>query len=381
MATMKKRKKKTGALAYALFLTLWIAILALLAWSGLKLVWRYAEYYEKAEIGPVMDQYMETLEQDMWDHGIADTIANMPHEYQTDEECAQVVKKILTDDIRYSRNAGKQSEGIAVYDLLCGNSKFGRVTLEQEMVLPEGENGILLKRIEQDRLYPWHVSGEEFFFEGLYTSYEITVPSEYTVLLNGHQLTEEQIVETGIPYDVLADYYDEYADLPTKVTYKADNIFGSVDVQLLDGNGNETQIDPDRDDSQFIETPSQETIDRLYEFAYAFSSRYLEFSAGTGEMQYLYDQLVPYIEPGSELESRMQGTVEGYAGWQHNQRYRFGNCTLNKVTPLAGGYYIVEVSANASCVQPIGTVTVERDLRILCRYLEDDVRAFSVEDY
>lgn len=381
MATMKKRKKKTGALVYALFLTLWIAVLALLAWSALKLVWRYAEYYEKAEIGPVMDRYMETLEQDMWDHGIADTIANMPHEFQTDEECAQVVKKILTDDIRYSRNAGKQSEGLAVYDLLCGNSKFGRVTLTQEEVLPEDASGILLKRIEQDRLYPWHVESEEFFFEGLYTSYQITVPEEYTVLLNGHELTEENIIETDIPYDVLAAYYDEYADLPTKVTYKADNIFGSVDVQLLDGNGNETQIDPDRDDSQFIETPSQETIDRLYEFAYAFSSRYLEFSAGTGDMQYLYDQLVPYIEPGSELESRMRGTIEGYAGWQHNQHFRFGTCTLNNVTPLAGGYYVVEVSANASCVQPIGTVTVERDLRILCRYLEDDVRAFSVEDY
>ncbi|MBR5095399.1 MAG: hypothetical protein IK095_09900 [Oscillospiraceae bacterium] len=381
MAKTRKRKKKTGAVAYALFLVVWIAVLAFLAYSGLKVAWRYAELYEAAEVGPVMDEYMSTLEQDMWDHGIADTIASMPHEYQTDEECAQVVKKILTDDIRYSRNAGRQTEGVAVYDLLCGNSKFGRVTLVQDEIVPEDENEFLQKRVREDRLYPWHVQEEEFFFEGLYTSYQITVPEEFTVLLNGHELTEENIIESGIPYDVLAPYYNDYADLPTKVTYKADNIFGSVDVQLLDGEGQATTIDTERDDSQFIKPASQETIDRLYEFAYAFSSRYLEFSAGTTDMQWLYDRLVPYIEADSELNDRLLKAMEGYAGWQHNSRFRFGDCTLNSVTPLAGGFYVVELSANASCLQPVGTVSVERDLRVLCRVVDDDVRAYSVEDY
>ena len=235
--------------------------------------------------------------------------------------------------------------------------------------------------IQWQELYPWHVESEKFFFDGLYTSYETTVPADFTVLLNGHPLSEDYITETGIHYNVLEEYYGDFEGLPTKVTYHVDNIFGHVDATYLDKEGNVTTIDPEKDDSQFIEPVSGEVFDRMYEFAYTFASRYLEFSAGTTDMKWLYDRLVPYIQKGSELDDRLIRAMDSYIGWQHNEKFRFGSATLNGVTPLGNGYYMLDVTANASAWQPRGTVYVERSMKILVRNQNDDVRAHSVEDY
>ena len=104
------------------------------------------------------------------------------------------------------------------------------------------------------------------------------------MLLNGHALTEANIVERGIPYDVLTEYYDEFEGLPTKVKYHADKIFGQVQYQLLDRSGQPVEIDPDRDDSQFIEPVSEELYQRFDTFSAEFPERYLEFTSGTGDM-------------------------------------------------------------------------------------------------
>ena len=95
MGKVKRRKKKNGSVGYAIFLTLWILLLFALSYVGLKMVWRMAEYYEAAEVSPVINEYIENLDEEMWDKGIADTVASMSHEFQTDEECIEVLRTVL----------------------------------------------------------------------------------------------------------------------------------------------------------------------------------------------------------------------------------------------------------------------------------------------
>ena len=54
---------------------------------------------------------------------------------------------------------------------------------------------------------------------------------------------------------------------------------------------------------------------------------------------------------------------------------------MNDVTALGNGFYVLDVTANASAWQPRGTVQVERSMKVYVRYQNDDVRAFTVEDY
>lgn len=385
MQIVKKRKKKIGSLIYVVFLVLWILLLTVATFYLWKTVMRFGEYWEASQISPKVDAYIDRLSVEMWGGGensVINTISEMDHPYQTDEECVEVLREILKDELRCVPASGSGGESTKVYDLLCGQSKFGQVNVSQEVFVPE-ENSILNWMIEKYSLYPWRVDGVQFYLDGLYSSFEITVPEEYTVLLNGHQLTSEQMIETGIPYNTLKEYYEEFDGLPTKVTYRADHIFGRVDYQLLDAHGEPTEIDPARDDSQFIEPVSQELVDRFDSFTPRFARRYLEFCAGTDDMWRLYLEVQPYVLKDSDLADRLYRMIDSYLGWQHNKNFNFNGATLNSVTALGNNNYVLDISAEAGSQMPAGYVTVHRDMKVYVRYFPntDEVFAFSAEDY
>ena len=383
--TRKKRKTKVGTIVYAIFLVLW----ALALCAGIYYVWTsvftFGQYWEDAQISPKVDEYMKSLSAEMWADGensVLGTISEMEHPYQTDEECVEVLKGILKDDLRCLPGVSGAAENKKVYNLLSGRSKFGQIYATQIPFEPN-ENKLVNWAIEKFSLYPWKVDGVEFFLDGLYTSFDITVPESYTVLLNGHPLTEENIVETGIPYDVLSEYYSEFDGLPTKVKYHAEKIFGQVDYQLLDRNGQPAEIDPERDDSQFIEPVSQELIERFDGFSGQFVRRYLDFVSGTGDVWYKYGLLQGYVLKGSDLEDRLERTLRSYLEFMHSSNFNFNGCTLNGVTSLGNNIYILDVSADAGSQMPAGYVKVHRDMKISVLYNpeKDEAFAFSVEDY
>ena len=383
MALVKK-KKKTGSVAYAIFLTLWITFLALVIIYVLKALGRFEGYWEAAEITPVIDDYMDTATAGLVSRGLAEEVRQLDHPFQTEEQCLEYVQKGFVDDIKYRRSFNYQGESKAVYDVYCGQKLIGHVTLAQDTTLPD-DLPIIQKYVKEFNLYPWEVveANFEFDVEEFTNSIRVTAPADYTVLINDIPVSKDYIVEEGIHFDLLEDYYESFPDLPTKVVYEVDGLFGSVELSYLDAHGNPATIDPNKDDSQFVETVTGARFDRLFEFAWEFSHRYLEFSAGTGELNWAYDRLNGYVKRGSELDERLKQMMEGYAGWQHNKRFRFENCNMTSVLPLGGGVYVLEVTAKANCIQPVGTVVVERNLRIYVRYQDekDDVLAFSCEDF
>lgn len=110
---------------------------------------------------------------------------------------------------------------------------------------------------------------------------------------------------------MLADYYDEFEGLPTKVTYEFDNVIGTVDTKILDDNGDVFVIDETKDDSQFIKDCSQEELNKLSDFMANFLDRYFRFIAGVGDPMYSYEQLAQYMELGSELDERCKVNMDG----------------------------------------------------------------------
>ena len=227
------------------------------------------------------------------------------------------------------------------------------------------------------------MEGVQFYLDGLYTDVDLVVPESFTVLLNGHALTEANIVERGLPYDVLAEYYDEFDGLPTKVKYHADKIFGQVDYQLLDRNGQPAVIDPERDDSQFIEPVSEELYQRFDKFSGEFTERYLQFSSGAGQVWTDYARVRAYVLKGSDLDDRLDRTLRSYLEYMHNSNFNFNGSKLNGVKPLGNNIYILDISADAGSQMPAGYEEVHRDMYVFVQYLpgSNEVFAFSVEDY
>ncbi len=385
MAKVRKKKTKVGAIVYAVFLVLWTAALCVGVYFLWKTVWTFGGYWEAAQISPKVDAYMEKFDYQMWASGensFKQTISAMEHPFQTDEQCVEVLREIMTDEVRCVPSVGDTGGTRRNYNLLSGRNKFGELTVVQHPFVPQ-ENSLLNWVIEKYSLYPWEVEGVQFYLDGLYSSVEVTVPSNYKVLLNDHLLNDDFIMERGIHYNVLDQYYETYEGLPTKVRYRADKIFGRVNIQILDDKGQPFEIDPEKDDSQFIEPVSEALLERFDRFNQKFTKMYLEFCSGTGQMWYEYAQMKAFVIKDSDLDDRMLRMIDSYMGWQHNTNFNFDGCTLNGATHLGGTIYVLDVSADAGSQMPAGYEQVHRDMKIYVRYNEnqDQVYAFSVEDY
>lgn len=385
---MARRRKKTGSVLYTVVLMLYTLVLIAAACYGLTLVWNYAENYEKARPDNTMNAYIDNLSRNLWNEGVAETIAAMPHEVQTDEECEELVKAMLNDELSYSRlPGGSEGDSTVSYNLLCGGNVFGKVTLIRDPNVEARKSSLNIPLIGDvlSEQPPWIVSDEEFDFNGLYSSVSVTVPEAYSVSLNGVKLGEEYIVERDIPYDVLKDYYSQYPALPKKVTYKFDNVFGHLSPVVYNEKGEETVIDETKDDSQFIKPVDEAIMGRLSEFAVPFADAYLSFSAAVADPMYSYSKLMPYIQLGGDLDLRLKQAMDGTGNWGHTTSYRFESGQLNRATDVGDGYYILEISAVTTTTFPNhgenGVVTDNNGLTVIVHDTDEGIRAVAVERY
>lgn len=367
----KKRRKNSGRKTYFICLAVYTILLVGAAGFGLSVVWKYATEYEGAQAEPVVAQYVDHLNENLWDDSIAETIANMPHEVQSDEECAQYVQELLSNGISYNRAPSSDGGKVLNYELRCNNNVFGRLSLVEDQSYKDKVRFGML---------PWMISKEEFDFNALYSSVSITVPKTYKVLLNGVELGPEYIVEEGIHYDVLEDYYDSFPDLPTKVTYQFDNVIGKMEPTVLDEAGNEVSVDESKDDSQFIKNCEAEELLKFQDFVPTFLERYFKFITGL----WSYDKLSVYVEMGSELDQRMKGNMDAM-GWTHTSSVRVDNSSLNSAVALGDGYYLLDVSATTTVVYPgksnTGEVTNDQNMKIIVKDTAGEIRAISLEMY
>lgn len=353
---MMEKKKKSGRF-YFLFLLVYILIvLGVIAFFMTK-VWGFAEEYEAARPAHTMDAYVEDLNQNLWNDQVAQAIADMPHEVQSDEECAQVVKDMLSAGISYARTASTDSADSINYALRCGDKVIGKVTLiEDSSLADQVQYGML----------PWIVSGAEFDFSGLYSSVEVTVPKSYTVMLNGTTLGSEYIIEDDIQFDLLKDYYSSYPKLPVMVTYRYEHIIGELDPVILDDHGNEVLIDESRGQEQFLNNCSDAELAKLTDFTERFAERYQSYNAGIGDdpATVYVNRLAGYIMPGSDLEFRMKAAQEGL-GWAHTNSINIEYTILNSAVSFGEGVYLCDYSSAFTTKGINGTQDFENNIKMI----------------
>ncbi|MCR5575956.1 MAG: hypothetical protein K6F56_02985 [Oscillospiraceae bacterium] len=377
---MARRKTRRGKLIYAACLYVWGLALIAASIYALSRIWEYAAEYEASRPERAMQIYVANLSEQLWDEGIAETVAAMPHEVQSDEEVAVHVRELLRDGVSFARKGG--GDGRAVYTLRCNGKAFGTVTLAED---PDHVPGIDISRRPWSllpwSLKTWKVEKEEFDFNGLYSSVEVVVPETFSVWLNGVRLGEEYITETGIPFQALADYYKYSEDLPTKVRYRFDNVIGRLVPEIRDEDGEVFSIDRGKDDSQFIKPCSEEELARLAEFTAGFTANYLKYAAGVSDSTYAYQRLEPYLKPDSEMEQRMKGMLDGLS-WAHTSSITVDSSRLNGALSLGGGFYVCDMTATATTfAMGKGQEVNVSNMRVFVEKKNDDVRAIALELY
>ena len=371
-------------------LTLWILFVAAVCLYILSQVWAYASAYDETLVDPVIESYVAGLQKNLWDDDMAKTVDVMSHPMQSNEEVRQLVqKKLMEGEIGYTEKTGAVRSDSITYHLLCGDKAFGEVTLVKDVSnnLVENVNippvliGMLAKIgvAIQTELYPWRISEKTFDFSGLYTGVTVTVPVYYQVKINDQVLGDEYIVEKDIHFDNLEAYYYRYDNLPTKVTYRFSNNLGEVQMVILDQNGKEVTIDPEKDDSQFMAEVDAATMERIRTHINGFSDAYLHLSASTGDPQTPYNELLNYIEPGSEMDNTLK-QVFLIGDWSHNSYYQYKGSEVTNAWFIDNNLYLVDYYARATVNQPAGPVDLERHLRSVLDDSGDHLITATIDD-
>ena len=388
----KSRASVFGTVLYILLLAVEIVLLAAVGLYIIRQVYNYAAVYDDTQPEPVIENYIESLKENLWDDSIGATVAAMPHQVQSDEEVAALVKDMLQDDLSYAMNKRDSRGNKLVYDLLAGGNVFGQVALEQDTSrnLAEGINlpskfvGILAKIgvSIQPELYSWKVGEESFDFSGLYSGIRVTVPSSYRVSLNGVNLSEEYIVERDIHFDNLENYYYRYSNLPTKVTYEFDHIMGHIDPVIYDDNGKVFVIDESKDDSQFLQKVEDEmTWAALAQHIDGFSEAYLRLSASIDgvDQSIPYSAVLQYIEPGGELDFKLK-QVLSIGNWSHNSYFQYLGSEMTSAYLIGNMCFLVEYTAHATVSQPAGAMDVVRNFRSIVDASSGRIVTATIDD-
>ena len=392
MATKRKsRRSGAGTAVYVVILVLWIVFLAACGLYVLSQVWNYASVYDQTEVDPVIEAYFAKLEADSWSPGMDVIVETMPHPTQTNAEVKELIQtKLREGKLSYSVKPGYTRSDSITYNIYCGTDLIGEVVAEhdtsrnlaKDINLPDVVVGVLAKMgvAIQPELYTWKITQETFNFDdlGLYSSVRITVPENYRVEVNGVTLGDEYIVERGIEFDILKYYYFEYDGLPTKVTYQLDNSMGDAEAVVYDENGNVYHIDPNRNDSQFMKPVDDATKDNLRGFVDNFANMFLQMRSNTIEPMYAYQQLMPYIKQGTDLDERLKQSM--IDTWSHNSYYQFNGSELLEAYQFKDQLVIVEFHAEASAQQPAGPNVISSDYRALVDLSGPSPLVIMVED-
>ncbi len=331
-------KKKSGNRIYGVFLFLYAALIIAAGAIGLRLVWLYAEEYEAARPNHALDAYVDDLNGNLWNDGVAAAVAAMPHEAQSDDEIKAFVQDHLRSGVTAVRKGGaNNSDSSVTYSLRCEGGEIGTVTIT--------EDSSYLDKVNFDML-PWKVESDSFNFDSFYSGVEIVVPAEYSVWLNGMQLGSEYIVDDDIHYDVFEDYYRYWDYLPKKVKYRYDRAIGDVSFEVRNEAGDVVTIDESRGDEQFLAPIPQDQLQRYYNFLDPFTRQYLIYTSGlTNRAESGYYALLPYLLKDSDLALRMWDALDGLS-WGHTSSIEVLDVRINSVRLLVDGYAVCDVSAD-----------------------------------
>ena len=295
----KRTPKKRRSWGFAIFMILYALVVLGAAYWGLGQFWDYMDAYEDSRIKNTIEAYMEQVTPKYVCDRSNDLIDSIDHHLQSEEECKQVILDFLSGGISYARKTSECTDTQTVYVLRSAGKVIGKVIL-----VPTGE--------ARYGFTPWAVSEDSFDLSFLIGGTDtITVDHRMKVYAGDALLDGSYVTETGLRYDAVEEFYDELA-LPYKVTYTAGPILGETVLRAVDPKGNTVEINDESDLDPYLENCDKAVYEELDEFNRDFIERYVNYLTSRRETrEYNYDQLIPLLIDGSDLEKRVSNAYEG----------------------------------------------------------------------
>lgn len=323
----KKTKKRLGWLWLLLFMIVYAGAALYAINYGLQIFWNYIASYETSRPNKPIEAYMEELTRehivDLADGVLEQVDTNL----QSEAECRSVMLESISGNISYARNLKECTDTKTVYMILCGGKTIGKVTTEA------GEP-------DEFGFSVWSVTQESYDLSYLVGgTVTVTAPHDHPVLVNGVALDESYIVETGIQYELLKDYYEDF-DLPYIVTYTAGPILGEPEAVITSPAGQVVTIDENTDWNTFIETCTEDQITDVKAFVEEYLDSYVAFTSSKDDAYAKYKALIKYMDDNGSLPDRMKRALDGL----RFNRIRYAKVisyTIHHLVDTGDGHYLV----------------------------------------
>ena len=369
MAKIKKEKKHRWW-PFFLFMFLYAAAFLTASYFGLKEFWAYMEAYENSRPKNTVNAYMDQLTVEYVADQVQDEIiARIDTNIQSEEECRAYILNQLSGGISHAKKSAESTDTRTVYVLRSGGKVVGQFAIESTTA---DEYGFTY----------WKLAEESFDMSYLVTgeTISVTAPSEYTVSVNGVQLDETYVTKSGIHYELLEEYYDDF-DLPTMSTYEAGPFLGEFRMEVTDTEGNPVVIDENTDMNSFVKTCSEAEMDELEEFIPEYLDKYVAFTGSANRARHdNLKALLEYVVEDSTFAQRMSDAVEGLY-YAQSQGDEVTSVELHSVLKLKDGMYMCDVTYLVDTTGREGVVEVTNDVKITILETDDGLKVESMVGY
>lgn len=363
----KPVKKRSGSFAAGALI--YASVFLLAAVIGWIVLWNFMEAYEQSRPKNTLNDYIGSLSAETMLQNSGDLLQRVDSNLQSEAECGEMIRKMTEGKLRYTKDGQKSSETEQGYFLMAGKQKIGSFTLKA------GEPGAF-------GMTPWKIVNAVYNFDGLLGEpVSVTVPSDYSVSVNGYTLDDSYCTARGIRYALFGDFYESYDQLPTMKTYTVQNYLDSVSVEVRDPAGNPVEMTEPMDWEAGLPECTDAKVTAKDNFIQDFVGRYVAFSgssAGTarGNFGYLRQLLVP----GGNLSQRLATALDGL---------QFGQSVMDKIVdiqihhriPLGGDRYLYDITYLVDTTGKKGVVQTTNNMKVIIAEMNGSLYAEAMASY
>lgn len=362
--TVQEEKKKLFSPRFAKGLGIYALVLTVLLAAGLLFFWVFIRSYEQTRPVNALKAYLAGLDEDYLREHAQPFLSSLDQSVQSEEESLSRLCGLI-EEADYAR-APSESDSSYTYMLHTGDTYFASVTFTA------GERNLF-------GFPSWELSEEDFAFEVFCERTELSVPSDYTVILNGVRLGDGQIVDRRAPYELLAEFYDDGYTLPWLVSYRTGDYVGQLPLEVLDGTGR--PLEPEElTEEHYTDNCTEEEKAAVEEFLQKYLSSYVGYM-GSHEQDLIsmyYMQLFHMVVPGSDLLSRL--TQVSGLGFSYSID-DLQSVTLNSVMNVGDGCYVCALTYVVKTLGHADYVTTTNNIKMVLFDTEYGLKASSQAIY
>lgn len=365
---MAKQEKKKHRWIFPFLLVVYAFLFLGATAYGLSWFWDYMDAYEQSRPHIALNAYEEKLSAEYVVNASQALISQIDHHVQSEENCRQVLLDALKGKITCAKKTRESTESKRVYAVMCGKTAIGTMEMERcgEPVMS---------------FVPWVITKDSFDISYLLTEpVSVTVPSNFSVYVNGSLLNSSYIIQDNIPYAQLGEFYDTYS-LPHKVTYQAGPFLGASELKITDSEGTEISTDALQDMSKYISNCSKDEVSALDTIADGFIRSYVAFTSRTGgDNGKNYRDLTNYMVQNGELSKRMYAALDGLY-WISDRGAKLTELTIHHYVSVGDGRYLCDLTYVVDTQNFTGNIQTRSNMKVFFVETEQGLRAESMLSY